>query len=89
MNKIDFEKMKEIYGDEIIEIINDNMDIISKNISTMKKYKFDDVQWLFESCPSFFMNFPTQFEEKIKQLIDKIGPNYVQYIQENIEVLEE
>ena len=89
MYKIDFEKMKEIYGEEMIKIIDDNMDIISKNISTMKKYKFDDIQWLFEACPSFFMNFPNQFEEKLKQLIDKIGPNYVQYIQENVEVLEE
>ena len=29
---IDFERMKEIYGDEIEEIINENIDIIEKNI---------------------------------------------------------
>lgn len=89
MYKIDLKKMQEIYGEEIIEMIEINMDIISENILTMKKYKFDDIQWLFEACPSFFMNFPKQFEEKLKNIIKKIGSNYVEYIQENVEVLEE
>lgn len=89
MYKIDLKKMQEVYGNEIIEMIEVNMDIISKNILTMKKYKFDDIQWLFEACPSFFMNFPKQFEEKFKKIIEKVGPNYVEYIQENVEILEE
>lgn len=88
MYSVDLKKMKEIYGDEIIEMIDKNMDIISQNIDTMKKYKFDEIQWLFESNPTFFMNFPKQFEEKLKKIIEKIGPNYVQYIQENVDVLE-
>lgn len=89
MYKVDLKKMKEVYGDEIIEIIGDNMDIISENILTMEKYKFDDIEWLFEANPSFFMKFPNQFEEKIKEMIKKIGPNYVEYIQENVDILEE
>lgn len=89
MYKVDFEKMKEIYGDEIIEAIEDNMSIISQNIATMKKYKFDDIQWLFELNPAFFMNYPEQFEEKLRKLIEKIGPSYVKYIQENTEILED
>jgi len=88
MYKINLKNMQEIYGDEIIEAIDINMDIITKNMFTMKKYKFDDIQWLFEACPSFFMNFPNQFEEKLKNIIKKCGKNYVQYIQENVEVLE-
>ena len=89
MYKIDLKKMQEVYGNEIIEMIEVNMDIISKNILIMKKYNFDDIQWLFEACPSFFMNFPKQFEEKLKKIIEKVGPNYVEYIQENVEILEE
>lgn len=89
MYKINLKKMQEIYGDEIVEAIDINMDIIEKNILAMKKYKFDDIQWLFEACPSFFMNFPNQFEEKLKNIIKKCGKNYVQYIQENVDVLEE
>ena len=89
MYKIDLNKMKEVYGDEILEMIENNMDIISENILTMKKYNFDDIEWLFEANPSFFMNFPKRFEEKIKEMIEKIGPNYVEYIQENVDILEE
>ena len=37
MYSVDLKKMKEIYGDEIIEMIDENMDIISQNIDTMKK----------------------------------------------------
>ncbi len=81
--------MREIYGDEIIEMIDNNMEIISQNILTARKYKFNDIQWLFEACPSFFMNFPKQFEEKLKKIIEKVGPNYVEYIQNNVNVLEE
>ena len=89
MYKVDLKKMQEVYGDEIIEMIEANMDIISENILTMKKYKFDDIQWLFEACPSFFMNFPKKFEEKLLKIIEKVGPNYVEYIQENVDILEE
>ena len=89
MYKIDLKKMQEVYGDEIIEMIEANMDIISKNILTMKKYKFDDIQWLFEASPSFFMNFPTKFEEKLLKIIEKVGQNYVEYIQQNVDILEE
>ena len=33
---IDFERMKEIYGDEIEEIINENIDIIEKKHTIFK-----------------------------------------------------
>ena len=89
MYKIDLKKMKEVYGNEILETIDNNMDIISENILTMQKYKFDDIEWLFEANPSFFMNFPKQFDEKVKEMIENIGTNYVEYIQENVDIFEE
>ena len=39
---IDFERMKEIYGDEIEEIINENIDIIEKNIQFLNDLKFEE-----------------------------------------------
>ncbi len=88
MYKIDLKKMQEVYGDEILEMIENNMDIISENILIIKKYEFDDIEWLFEANPSFFMNFPKQFEEKIKKMIEEVGQNYVEVIQENVDILE-
>jgi len=89
MYKVDLNKMKEIYGEEILELIKDNMDIVVENILIMKKYNFSDIQWLFESSPAFFLNFPMDFEKKLKKIIKKVGLNYVQYIQENVCLLEE
>ena len=31
------------------------------------------------------MNFTKQFEEKVKEMGEKIGQNYVEYIQENVD----
>ena len=62
---IDFERMKEIYGDEIEEIINENIDIIEKNIQFLNDLKFEDAKGIFEMYPDLFMNFPKKFEEKI------------------------
>ena len=39
---IDINKMKEIFGDEIEDIINENIDIVEKNIEFLKELKFDD-----------------------------------------------
>ena len=46
--KIDFNSLKEIYGDEILDIINNNEDIIKENMKTMKELGFDDVVGIFE-----------------------------------------
>ena len=67
---IDFERMKEIYGDEIVEIINENIDIIEKNIRFLNDLKFEDAEGIFEMYPDLFMNFPKKFEEKILKLKD-------------------
>lgn len=85
---VDLEKMKEVFGDEIIEIISDNMDIIEKNVQTLKDLNFDDVGGLFERCPSSFTYFPKDFNSKINKLIEKIGKNYVEVIQNDISYFE-
>ena len=85
---IDFERMKEIYGDEIEEIINENIDIIEKNIQFLNDLKFEDAEWIFEMYPDLFMNFPKEFEEKILRLKDQLGENYVEIIENDTSVLE-
>lgn len=86
--EIDFNKMKEVYGDEILELISINMENIEKNIETLKKLKFDDICGIFERCPNIFMNFPKQFERKINRVIYELGKNYVELIENNIEYIE-
>lgn len=87
--KFDLEKMSEIYGDEIKEIILENMDIIEKNAETLKKFKFNDIEGLFERCPAFFFNFPNKFTEKIEKLKKELGENYAEEIENDVNLIEE
>ncbi len=89
--KMNMGLMKKIYGDEIEEVIEKNMENIESNIKTLKELKFESIQGIFEMYPEIFMNFPNQFKEKMKSLKNIYGDNYVKIIEEdltNIEVLE-
>ena len=55
---INYDNLKEIYGEEIIETLNDNMDIVEKNIKTMKELGFEDVEGIFERNVETFLYFP-------------------------------
>ena len=85
---INYDNLKEIYGEEIIETLNDNMDIVEKNIKTMKELGFEDVEGIFERNVETFLYFPQSFKEKINNLIEKLGPDYVNIIENDVSYLE-
>lgn len=86
--EIDLENMKEVFGEEILESISFNMDSIKENIELLKKLKFDDIGGLFERCPDIFMDFPSNFESKINNLIKELGSEYVEIIENDISYIE-
>ena len=86
--EVNLENMKEIYGEEIIEVILDNKDLIKENARTLEKYKFNDIENIFERYPNLFMNFPRQFEEKIIKLKEIYGEDFVNIIENNMDILE-
>ena len=85
---IDINKMKEIFGDEIEDIINENIEIVEKNIEFLKELKFDDPEGMLEMYPELFMNFPKKFEEKILKLKEELGDNYIEIIENDMSILE-
>lgn len=85
---IDINKMKEVFGDEIEDIINENIDIVEKNIKFLKELKFEDAEWMLEMYPELFMNFPKKFEEKILKLKEELGDNYIEIIENDMSILE-
>ena len=88
LNNVDLNSIKEIFGEEYIEMINENIDVIDKNVKIMYELNFDDVEGIFERCPEVFMYNPSEFETKIKDLIEKLGENYVDRIEEDISYIE-
>ena len=86
--KINLENMKEIYGEEIIKVIIDNEELIKENVKTLEKYKFNDIEDIIERYPTLLMNFPKQFEEKIKKLKKIYGEDFVNIIENDMSILE-
>ena len=86
--EIDVERMKSIYGDEIIDVMSSNEDIIRKNIQTLEKLKFNDISDFVERCIDVFLYYPKDFENKINKLIQELGVNYVEIIENDINYIQ-
>ena len=86
--EINLKIMKEIYGEEIEEIILDNMNNIKTNVATLEDLDFKDIQGIFEMYPALFMNFPKQFKEKIEKLRNIYGKNFVDKIENDLTLVE-
>ena len=86
---INFNKIYEIYGEDVIELIKENVSEITKNLSYMIKLGFSDVEDIFERYAVIFICDNNEFVEKINKLINKLGENYVEIIENDLGVLEE
>lgn len=88
-SKINLKNMKEVYGAEIYEILLDNIEMVEKNLQYLNELKFDDSIGLLERCPIVFTCFPKDFKGKIDDLIERLGEDYVEIIQNDVGLLEE
>lgn len=86
---INFDKIETIYGEEILTSIIENKEEIQKNINYMFKLNFDDIEDIFERITPLFINDNKTFKNKIDSLIKRIGPNYVNIIENDLGLLEE
>ena len=86
---IDFEKIEQIYGEEILQELIENKEEIQKNIYYMIKLNFEDTEDIFERITPLFINDNKTFKNKIDSIIKKIGPDYVNIIESDLGLLEE
>ena len=86
---INISKIKEIYGEEMLNNIRNNIEGVNKNISYLVYLKFTDVEDIVERVTPLFINDFDSFKFKIDSLIKKIGLNYVEQIEEDISLLED
>ena len=85
----DFSKIEEIYGKETVTNIKDNIEKVTSNINYLIYLGFNDTEDLFERETLLFLYDNETFKNKINQLIKKLGPNYVNIIEDDISQLEE
>lgn len=86
---INFNKIALIYGNDMITSVKENIDEVGKNIKYMIDLGFDDIEDIFEREVPLFINDSIDFKKKIDCLINKIGPDYVNEIENNLSLLED
>ena len=81
--KLDTDKLKEIYGESILYDIKENLEDISDNMNYLKTKKFTDIYDIFETNPYLFFNTPDVFQNKVNSLIEKLGVDYIEKLENN------
>lgn len=85
---IDFNKISDTYGNSVIELVRDNIEDVNENINYMIRLGFTDIEDIFERYTLIFIDTPSTFKEKINKLINELGSNYVDIIENDLFILE-
>ena len=86
---MDIERIVNTYGEEYREIIYENKEDIKENLLYMAEIGFSDVEDIFERCTPIFIRSNQSFREKVRDLVIKLGINYVELIENDLGLLEE
>lgn len=86
---IDFNKIREIYGEDALIACNENIDELVLNINYLIKLGFDDYEDIIERFPLAFVEDHEIVKEKIDELIDRLGPDYLNILGEDMGYWEE
>ena len=87
--KFDLDKIITIYGEEYIELIKDNIDDVKANLKYFIEIGFNDIEDIFERYTPIFICDNTNFKNKVKTLVRRLGFNYVELIENDLGLLEE
>lgn len=86
---IDFNKIKEIYGEDALVTCNENIDDLVQNINYLIKLGFDDYGDIIERFPLAFVEDHEIVKERIDELIERLGPDYLNILSEDMGYWEE
>lgn len=86
---IDLNKIESIYGLELLDLIKENIDDVKMNINYLIYLNFNDIEDIFERYVLIFICDFDEFKSKIDKLINKLGNNYVDIIENDLGILEE
>ena len=82
--KIDLDKIKEIYGDNTIQELKNNLEDVIINIKYLKRKGFNNYFEILEMYPYMFLEPTDIFEDKINNFLDELGVEYIEILSNNI-----
>ncbi len=83
---INYEKIAEIHGTSIFNLIKDNINDVVNNFNHMVNLGFEDVDDIFERYTPIFICEHKKFKDKLNKLFSKYN---ILEIEENLTILEE
>ena len=86
--EINYNKIIEIYGRDYINLINENIDEVIKNLNYLNNLGFQDIEDIFERYAFLFLDSSNKFQDKFNKLIANLGSDYVNIIETNLSILE-
>ncbi len=82
--KLDIEKISEIYGENTVYEVKDHIEDIASNMYFLSSIGFSDVFSILETNPYMFLYVPPIFKEKVNNLLDKLGYDYLEKLDNDI-----
>ncbi len=83
---LNMNRINEIFGKSMINEIKENKEEFIKNIQYVFSLGYKDVYELVELYPETFLMDPTIFKEKVNKLLDSLGVESFEKINENLEL---
>ena len=86
---MNLEKIKEIYGEDIYEDIINNKELVMNNINYLNSKNITIIEDIIERYGIILLYEEDEFKDKIDSLINKLGDNYIEELENNVDLLEE
>ncbi len=83
---LDMDRINEIFGKSMIYNIQDNKEDFLQNIKYMQSLRYKKVEDLVELYPETFLLDTAIFQEKVDLLLEKLGVESFEKIEENVEL---
>ena len=84
--ELNMNRINEIFGNSMISEIKENKEEFIKNIEYVFSLGYKDTYELVELYPETFLIDPTIFKEKVNKLLDSLGVESFEILNENLEL---
>ena len=82
--EINYKKILEIHGMDIVNQIKENAKDIVYNMDYLTTLEFTDVIDIFERYPQIFICDKNEFKEKVNNFVKQLGINYVELLENDM-----
>lgn len=83
---MNIDRLTEIYGESVARVIYNNIDAFTNNIKYLESRGYSNVLDLVQLYPYSFTQDEDEFIEKVDALIDELGIDFVEKINNNYEL---